>query len=434
MTSTVNGSYIYNQVFPLIDYCGDIRAMEKNGSSGGYSPEFSPNNIRRLIISPDAVLCHYHMTLGKLKSLADVVHLAPQVLARCETMPDYKPIVGVLATSRICASVEEVIFLTRSNDGSVCLADNELDFDSLVKSFKRQGSLEDTVKGRYKRLHDFTIVNMSYNEFMTRLRQEGNVFTFICDLAFMQSAGANVKIVHDEEEWYKSWGSSAQAYKPDGIGKDLHTYFSNIVQKYEDRKKSNDLQKFKDERVKGLEADFEKAYSLYKRASKCYIQITKASSLMGTNVLFNHPLEKLKPPALYECGVLKGRNVGQLVQANSEKEALTENTKILKAFVVDIHDCLMMFLLKNLTELCQTRPVTANVVVRTMEPTLKVPALCRDYAAQIKAVTGVDFNGQSLKTSLINVSWYCANILFSKSGKRFSRGEENRGYWEDLLA
>ena len=27
----------------------------------------------------------------------------------------------------------------------------------------------------------------------------------------------------------------------------------------------------------------------------------------------------------------------------------------------------------------------------------------------------------------------CANILFSKSGKRFSRGEENRGYWEDLL-
>lgn len=434
MANAINGSYIYNQVFPLIDYCGDIRAADKNGMFGTYSPAFSPNNIRRLIISPDAVLCHYHMTLGRLKSLADVVHLSPQVLARCEDMPDYKPIVGVLATSRICASVEEVIFLTCANDGSMYLANNELDFDSLVKSFKRQGSLEDTVKGRYKRLHDFTVVNISYNEFMSRLRQEGNAFTFICDLAFMRSAGANVKIVHDEEDWYKSWGSSAQVYKPDGVGEALHSHFTKIAQKYEDGKKSDELQKFKDERVKGLESDFEKTYGLYKKASKCYIQISKASSLMGTNVLFNHPLEKLKPPALYECHILKDRNVGQLVQATSEKEALTENTKILKAFVVDVHDCLMQFLLKNLAELCQTRPITAKIVAKHLDSSLMIPALCRSYASQIEAVTDVQFTGKSLKASLINVSWYCADILFSKSGKRFSRGEENRGYWEDLLS
>lgn len=432
--STLNGSFVYDKIFPLVDYCGNIRECERSGSQCAYSPNFSPNNIRRLILSPDAALCHYHIPTGSNGGLSKVISLSPSVVGKCESFADYKPMVGVLATSRICASVEEIIFLTHSNDGSMSLSYNELDFNSLVKTFKNQGSLLDTVKSRYKRLHDFTIINMNYNTFMTNLQNAGRGYMFICDLDFVRASNPNIKLIHDEPDWYKSWGSAAQAYNPDRVGGSLHTHFTNLVKKYDAKKKEDDVKKFTGERTKELEDKFEKAYTLYKKASKCYIQISKATSLIGTNVLFSHPLDKMKPPALYACDALKDKSISGDVKANSEKEALTENIKILNAFIIDIHDCLMMFLLKNLAELCQTRPISAKVLIRQMDNVLIVPALCRQYASQIESVTGVRFDGKNIKASLINVSWYCANMLFSKSGKKFTRGEENRCYWEDLLS
>ena len=63
---TISGSYAYDMAFELIDYCGDI-ARNSKGASRGYSPNFSPNNIKRLIISPDCIEVHYHLPIEMVK-------------------------------------------------------------------------------------------------------------------------------------------------------------------------------------------------------------------------------------------------------------------------------------------------------------------------------------------------------------------------------
>lgn len=119
---------IYNIAFNVIDYCGNIAKGNSN-----YSEYFSPNNIRRLIISPDVVRAEFYISVPNI-GLVKQVNIPSSMLQQLEYMEGYVPIVQIIATDRICSSIEEIVFLINSNDGQTRLGPQEYDFASLVTS------------------------------------------------------------------------------------------------------------------------------------------------------------------------------------------------------------------------------------------------------------------------------------------------------------
>ena len=65
----LTGAYCYDLALKAVDYYGNIARNRKNrDTSNNYSPEFSPNNIRRVIICPDKVVSEFHVGVDKGKS------------------------------------------------------------------------------------------------------------------------------------------------------------------------------------------------------------------------------------------------------------------------------------------------------------------------------------------------------------------------------
>ena len=60
MSKEITGTYAFDTGYSLIDYCGDCKA-----GKNVYSPSFSPNNIKRLVISPDKIEVFYHINRGR---------------------------------------------------------------------------------------------------------------------------------------------------------------------------------------------------------------------------------------------------------------------------------------------------------------------------------------------------------------------------------
>lgn len=182
----MKGSYLYDMVLPLVDYCGDIKGKRQT-----YSQYYSPNNIRRLYLSPDGAMVMYHVNAGK--GLRKTVSFNGGMVQQCEMCADYVPMLYVLSADRVCASIEEVVICQRGDNGAV-LDQREMDFMGLVKSYKGSGSdLKDTIMNRYKRLHSFMVYSGSIKEFLASTGSYDSALRVLTDSEFVQR-GCSVEI------------------------------------------------------------------------------------------------------------------------------------------------------------------------------------------------------------------------------------------------
>lgn len=429
----INGSAIYDKIFPLLDYCGSIRQNEKSQGQNTYNALYSPNNIKRLIISPDCVEMHYHVQVPN-KGLVDRVRISSQQLAQLYmSCPDYKPMMSVLCTKHICASVEEVILLVNSNDGQVRLSGRELSFDNLVSSFvSKKGSLEETIKARYRRLHDFTVVNMNYNMFMQNLRSV-NVrdYDFICDMPFMKGV-ANTKIVNNDSDWYAHWGSSGQVYDMDKVGGKLHKHFTDLKLAKESKSKADAVKAVAKERNASLEKEVKELLSRYKLADKIQSQLSKLDKMCGWNNLLVTRFSWIPLVPLYECEAIKG--YPNTMKSTSEGQALKDNKELLQNAFISIVENLAQNLLSATAEVGKISPITLKVMMNEVETTVIVPQNCINYGTQIATITGVAFNGKDLRMSLVNSSWLICLFYLDRTSEGWNPKYINREFWKGALS
>lgn len=261
-TSKITGKYLYNLAFKAVDYCNDVAS-----GSGTYNDHFSPNNIRRLIISPDVVRTEFYISVPGVGQ-SKTIRLPSAMLSTIESLPDYVPIVQIISSDRICSSIEEIIFLVRSNDGQTELGYNEYDMSSLISNFgRRSGDLLETVKQRFVRLRDVVVIQGNYNQF-TKLERTRD--SLVGDLESVKGY-AQVSKVHDEPDWYTKWGNPAAAKTypmMDGIGGFLNDYFAKDISRRKEQEKQKAVDDYKKERYASIAKEFEDLYEKFYRISK----------------------------------------------------------------------------------------------------------------------------------------------------------------------
>lgn len=378
----VSGSKLYDMTLPLIDYCGDIR-----GNHEGYSQKYSPNNIRRLYISPDGAMVMYHVNVGKGKRKA--ISFNSEVVQECSSMPDYKPIIHVLSSDRVCASVEDVVICTGSNNGAV-LDMREMDFSGLIKSYKGRGSdIKQQIMNRYKRLNSFIIYTGTITSFLNNTRDVDSADRVLTDSKFVSSS-CQIELFHNKD-WYKNYGFSAKFYALDRQGSPLNNHFIKVAEVITKREEESGYEAFKKERVKGLQANFDDAYAKALNLIKGYTRLKIMESKNGASYLG----VSLPSPAfliLMQAESLKNKpNLVKTIEASgSSKEVLEYNIKVCNEYCASTYSVMIETLLKGLTQVYKIYPLTITELLNELDRAIKVPANLQSYNSQLpKQLEGV---------------------------------------------
>lgn len=371
----IKGSQLYDMTLPLIDYCGDVR-----GNHDGYSQKYSPNNIRRLYISPDGSLVLYHVNVGKGKRKA--ISYNSDVVMECSSLPDYVPILYVLSADRVCASVEDVVICTGSNNGAT-LDMREMNFTGLVKSYKGGGTdIKQQIMNRYKRLNSFIIYNGTLGDFLNRTKDVDSADKVLTDSPFVNSS-CEVELFHNKD-WFSNYGFSAKFYALDRQGSQLNNHFVKVSEVMSNRAENAEFEKFKKEKVKGLQDEFNTNYSRALNLVKGYTRLKIMESKNGSSY-FNISLPEPKFLILMQTESTKNSpNLVKTIEASgTDKEVLEFNLKACKEYCLTFYSEMLEALLNGLISINQIYPLTATEILNEFDRAIKVPPNLQAYNSKL---------------------------------------------------
>ena len=422
---SINGKYIYNLAFKAIDYCGNI---EKGVTA--YNEYFSPNNIRRLIISPDAVLAEFYVSVPGIGA-SKLVRLPSRMLSEVENLPDYMPIVQVISTSRICSSIEEIIFLVRSNDGQVTLGAKEYDLSSLVNSFQRKSKdLPETIRQRYVRLRDLVVISCSFDQFRSIQRGRDDL---IGELACIRGC-ADVYMIHSEADWYARWGTSgaAKAYpRMDGVGGHLYNYFARSIEKRRKAEKVKSIEDYKNQRYREAKEEFEKVYEKLYCIAKMSAKLRELAQTYGFTEGISIDIPKISFEPLFDVEELKdypkvvnvpaGMNLGEIYR---------ENTKVCQKM---LHYAVVRAserLIESLVYLSQEYELTAKVILGGREIRVIVPPDLKPAADRLSEKCHCTIIGKNILGSYQEFCRLICLFFLNKSATDFKVKYTTAEFWE----
>ena len=237
---------VNESVFKLLDYRGDIAENKE------YAKDFSPNNIKRVVISADGVLVQLHKKVSNYGySIGNVcynyVSFKPDTLRREQIEPKYKPILSLFASKNIFSAVEEIILLSNPVNAGSGDINYENNVSYMVAGYNGQGDLQDKVKGRFRRLRYYTVMNTDWANFMLMLqRTRGQCLNvdYLSDSQLFAPIVSN-KIELNTEETARTAITVNSTYAFDS---QLRAYFEGIKDGYLENKKKEKIDAFKKER------------------------------------------------------------------------------------------------------------------------------------------------------------------------------------------
>lgn len=228
------------QVFSCIDYCGDILGNRKE-----YSPQFSPNNIRTVIVSPEGIMLRlYKPVSGNLPK--GVQHLSALLLyTKVKTVALYtnrgttdfdvtkeKSILSMLVDPLVCGCIEEIVVLTEPSVlafkpfvDKYCAW--EFNFNLMVEN--SGGSLLERLASRFPRLHILSKVRMSFDDFLHSA--SAGVSALVKTADFTSLLGNRVEnVIHlNETTWRGGRKLQPATYELDTV---LESYISKVSEDF----------------------------------------------------------------------------------------------------------------------------------------------------------------------------------------------------------
>ena len=147
---------------------------QKNSKTvASHAQNWSPNNVRRLIISPDKITVQWHVGVNGATSKSVGLDITKYVSA--VTSAEYKSILGLLAgegrEGRVCSNIEEIVICVLSAQpqfaGRPLINAKDADYKTLVlpSSISKYGSVEGALKARFGRLRGVVYLKCTYDEF-----------------------------------------------------------------------------------------------------------------------------------------------------------------------------------------------------------------------------------------------------------------------------
>lgn len=404
--SQLSGDYCLNLINNLIDYKGDV-ARNSKSSSGKivYSKDFSPNNIRRLILSGDGARIDFHVSvdgrLSKTKVFSDADKMK---LANCLMMEDYKPMIWALA-DRVCSSIEEVIICTQNSAG-IDLS-RELNFEGLLRNrVNNVNDVKQAISSRYKRLAYFTIINCDISTLIKNqeVASCNNPLSLISETSFVKSISSITKF---KDDWFNYYGY-ASVYSLDNKGSRLNEHFRKIKIDIEESKKKSDIDAIKAERLKGLEQKFEKAFSNYRGIYSCINKLNIIIKTEGT-CYYANDINKF----IDTSGFSKSETIKSEFESLKTKDECEQYIKKLIKLSSSLYSSLSKWFFDNLYKINQEFPLTAKVFLNNVERRITIPPNCESLVNHL----GLEFKGVSLIDSTANICCYACSIFITDVGE-----------------
>jgi hypothetical protein len=183
---------------------------------------WSPNNVKRLIVGYDYAIVQYFKTGAKYPRLVEIVDLRRQAERDMEQVAkepqNYKSVLAVLTKGRICSSIEEIVFCDTGYPPMLLLLDS--DYSKLVTS---NASLEN----RFVRLRHISIASLSIRDFGNSLLK--------CDVLLdgLKEDGVPLKTLVSlhEDDWWKGTSLRPKYYSMDS--EVLLRHFNSVKDKME---------------------------------------------------------------------------------------------------------------------------------------------------------------------------------------------------------
>lgn len=441
----------------LIDYRGDIRNNNDSIRSASYSKDYSPNNIKTVVISAEGILVRLHRPYtGKLNKgcmrLSNTVlyyQFSPVYLYKAGTngQPDLgKSILETLVKPLVCASIEELVFLNGvANDVSAqyveLMRSHDFNIDKLTLGYNKSGNLHEDIKTRFGRLREIAHVNLNFFSLINTYRVNRETIeksNFLLDS--MRSL-----ISYSEkynEDWYNGINLQTSTYSMDT---ELMTYFKGIKTKLD---KDEKLNKIKDVEAKKFEKDIKELdYPIRRYTSLCTLPlklraIVSKGEISGVVDNLSYPALQFNKLYTYD-GFPKG--VDKLfINEDSNitlKDAILKNKEAVNSLVPIIELTSSSFI-EALYSCYKTSPVTCAVlfdkIKELMNSTIIPVIVPSKYKAQVvemqKVMNNVSFTDDSKisPNSVIYACWlYC--ICFIDNNINTSKFMD-KNTWYNMVA
>lgn len=401
--SQVTKDYCFNLINSLIDYRGDVaRNSKRNDEQNVYSSDFSPNNVRRLILSGDGARIDFHVSVdGRLSKVKPFSDLERKNLGVCLSMQDYKPMLWAIA-DRVCSSIEEVIICTNNTYGLDL--SKELNFEGLLRDMYRGTDIKEAISSRYKRLAYFTIVNCDIQTLVSNAEVKtcNNPLKLVSETDFVKGCASVTKFKSD---WYNYYGTTS-AYSMDSKGSKLNEHFKTIKTSIEERKRKSEVDELKEVRLKGISEKFDKAFKNYKGVFSSIHQLSVILKTEGTNYLsrgiselslgsFSSP-DKMKE----EFSKLNGRD---------ECESFIKN---MVTYSSTMYSNLTAWFFDNIIKLNSEYKLAIDLLLSTMNRSIVVPP---EYASKVKCLN-TEFKGINMPDSTSNICCYACLVFITDVG------------------
>ena len=194
-----------------------------DSESSTYSTNYSPNNLKSVILSPEGLVLVFHTTSSNQNKLIRRINF-PQTTDTLAYLSEDKEILSFLVGKRVYSSLEEIIIIAQSG------------YEPMFKLPKRQLTFVQTqVIPRLKRLRDVIVIpNIPtpledfQNYYEDKLKQDNTTLAQDPQLASQQG----VSIIPIHENWYSAINLRPSYYKIDEKGGVLHQKFLKAKEIY----------------------------------------------------------------------------------------------------------------------------------------------------------------------------------------------------------
>lgn len=407
--------YVYRQVLKKINYCSNARSNSLNDA--GYHPDFSPDNIKRLVISPDGALIYYHVQTEHNNSMTQILFDTNSVI-RSQSTEDYVPALQALVKPLVCASIQEIIFVIRSSKVSeLRLNDKDIDLTILQKNYKGNG---DALKSRFKRLARIGLFNGTLEDFMSidrEIKQSGKAVHLYLKYPKLEN-NSQVKVVN--EEWYKQIIGGMTADKYDMNKKDgrLNVYSYKIRDSILKIQENKDFEKYKKEHKENITKEqkdnFNKEFEEYKYTLRCIVRLYNNLKLHH-NVLILDNSKCITNPSTYFNITLyntelyndKDNKLGINLVEKEKEQSLDNivklNIEILKRGKLVAYTKFLDMFFDQLLECKVEEKIYYTAILKTFDRTIVVPPSLNVKEKQLENKFNIVFDGKRYVDSLANL-------------------------------
>lgn len=439
----------------IFDYCGDIKRNGNSNNYAQYSANFSPNNIRTVVISAEGVLVRLHKPytgalpkgVFRISNKVMYIGIIPYKLYKVvDGNTDFGTPTFRMLAKPVYACIEEIIILKGvANEAYYqfvgIMESYDLNRSDLLKDYSKSGDQHADIAKRFGRLHKIASVNLNFVSFVNSYKQHRDTIEqshFLCD-------SLKNYILDEEtfnEEWWNSIAVQTSTYPMDS---DLKVYFEGIKAKYEKDAKDAKVQAFKDEKYKkdaeGLD------YAIERYVSLCSVPMKMRAIVMNGEA--NGVVDGLSYPSLQYDKVVDYPGFPKGIRDSfidkdtklSPKEAIQHNKEVVGS-TSKLVTLTSTALFENLYKLHQISPVTLAVIadkikekVSNNQISIIVPNECKSMLEEMKPELGnLEFvsDGKKMAQSVVNAVWLFS-ICFIDNNTNTSKYNEHET-WSNMVA